>query len=218
VSGPSEDALRGALVRAARRMAEAGHSPGTSGNVSARLGDGLLITPSGVPAAALREADLVRLDAEGRAVGSALAPSSEVPMHRALYRARPEVGAVVHTHSRFATTLACTRRGIPAVHYMIAAVGTRAIPCADYATFGTPELSERIQAVLGGGLGCLLANHGQIALGRDVDHAVRVAEEIEWLAGIYVGTLALGGPAVLDDAQMEAVEARFRGGYGQPRR
>lgn len=211
-----EDTLRAAVVRAARHMAAAGHSPGTSGNVSARLGEGFLVTPTGIAPERLAAADVVRLDAAGRPEPGGRAPSTEVPMHLALYRARPDAGAVVHSHSRFATVLACTRRPIPAVHYMIAAVGTRRVPCADYATFGTDALSQRILEVLGDGLGCLLANHGQVALGRDLEHAVRVAEEIEWLAEIHVRSLALGGAVVLDDAAMEAVEARFREGYGQP--
>jgi L-fuculose-phosphate aldolase len=216
VSAAGEDAARAAVVRAARHMQAAGHSPGTSGNVSVRHGDAVLITPTGMAPADLTEGDVVRLDAEGRPAPGARAPSSEVPMHLAVYAARPDVAAVVHSHSRFATVLACTRRSLPAVHYMIAAVGTRTIPCAAYATFGTRELSERILEVLGGGQGCLLANHGQIALGHDLGHAVRVAEEIEWLAEIYVRSLALGGPVLLGDAEMEAVEARFRAGYGQP--
>ncbi|MDX1648904.1 MAG: class II aldolase/adducin family protein [Myxococcota bacterium] len=216
MSDVDEHALRAAIVRAARHLEAAGHSPGTSGNVSARLGDAVLITPTGIPPAALEAADVVRLDAAGRPEPGGRAPSTEVPMHRALYRARPDAGAVVHCHSRFATVLACTRRSLPAVHYMIAAVGTREVPCADYATFGSDALSARILEVLGDGLGCLLANHGQIALGRDLDHAVRVAEEIEWLAEIHVRSLALGGAVPLDDAAMEAVEARFRDGYGQP--
>lgn len=211
-----EETLRAAVVRAARHMSAAGHSPGTSGNVSARLGEGFLVTPTGMPPEALAPSDVVRLDAAGRPTPGGRAPSTEVPMHLALYRARPDAGAVVHSHSRFATVLACTRRGIPAVHYMVAAVGAREVPCADYATFGTEALSRRILEVLGGGLGCLLANHGQIALGRDLDHAVRVAEEIEWLAEIHARSLALGGAVLLDDAAMEAVEARFREGYGQP--
>ena len=136
-------------------------------------------------------------------------------MYLAVYRARPDAGAVVHCHSRFATILSCARRPIPPLHYMIAAVGGFDVPCAEYATFGTRELSERILTVLGGRLGCLLANHGQIALGRDLARAVRTAEEIERLAETYWGTLAIGGPVLLRREQLDDVVARFLKGYGQ---
>lgn len=216
MASPTERSARRAVLAAARHMEAAGHSPGSSGNVSVRLGAGLLITPSGIPPSELRRTDLVRIDAEGRAAPDSRTPSSELPMHRAVYGARPDVGAVVHSHSRFATALACLRRGIPPLHYMVAAVGGRDVPCADYATFGSPELSQRILEVLGERLGCLLANHGQLALGADLPHALRVAEEIERLAFLTWSASLLGEPVRLGDRELAAVEQRFREGYGQP--
>ena len=216
MASPAERSARRAVLAAARHMEAAGHSPGSSGNVSVRLGTGLLITPTGIAPSELRLMDLVHIDAEGRAAPGSRAPSSELPMHRAVYGARPDVGAVVHSHSRFATTLACLRRGIAPLHYMVAAVGGRDVPCADYATFGSPELSERILEVLGERLGCLLANHGQLALGADLPHALRVAEEIERLAFLTWSASLLGEPVCLGDPELAAVEKRFRAGYGQP--
>ena len=209
--------LRQAVVSAARHMEQSGHSPGTSGNVSVRHGDGLLITPTGLPPADMEAADVVAIDLEGRAGTGQRAPSSEWPMHAALYATRPNAGAVVHCHSRFATILACTHRGIPSLHYMVAATGGFDVPCAPYATFGTRELSDRVLETIGQRNGCLLANHGQIALGKDLPAAIRTAEEIERLAETHWGALAIGGPVLLTDGEMKDVVGRFLDGYGQPR-
>jgi len=216
MSDADEIGLRRAIVSAARRMEAAGHSPGVTGNVSARLGSGLLITPTGVEPDELAAEDLVGLDADGAPLGPGRAPSTEWPMHLAVYAARPDVGAVVHCHSRHATTLACTRRGIPAIHYMIGATGGFDVPCAPYATFGTRELSDAIMETIGSRNACLMANHGQIALGRDVRGAVRTAEEVERLAELYCGALSIGRPVELSEAEMQQVVARFVAGYGQP--
>ncbi|MDJ0866163.1 MAG: class II aldolase/adducin family protein [Myxococcota bacterium] len=213
---PSERSLRTALVEAARAMQEAGHSPGTTGNVSARCEDGLLITPTGVEPDELEIEDVVALAPDGAPRPGQRAPSTEWPMHAAVYAARPDVGAAVHCHSRFATILSCTRRGIPAIHYMIGATGGFDVPCAPYATFGTRELSDHIVDSLGRRNACLMANHGQLALGRDVRRAIRTAEEVERLAETYWGVLAIGGPVLLTEDEMKDVVTRFLAGYGQP--
>lgn len=211
-----EAALRRAILTAARRLEAAGHSPGSSGNVSVRLeraseagGVHLLITPSGVEPAALEPADLVVATTAGEVVEGRLAPSSELPFHAAILRARPDVGAVVHTHSRFATILACTRRGIPAMHYMVAATGRFEIPCSPYATPGSRALSEAVVETLGDAGACLLANHGQIAVGPDLDAAVRAAELVERLAETHWGALAIGREHTLRDDEMREVVATY---------
>lgn len=202
-------AERKLVIAAARAMSEEGLSPGTSGNISLRISGGLLVTPTGMPADRLSPEDIVALDTAGRAAPGQRAPSSEWPFHVAILAARPEVGAVVHCHSRFATTLACLRRPIPAFHYMVAVAGGADIRCADYATFGTPELSDAAVAALAGRKACLLANHGQIALGATLESALKLAREVEVLAAQYAGVLALGKPILLDAAEMNRVIAKF---------
>jgi L-fuculose-phosphate aldolase len=202
-------AERRVLLETARRMAELGLAPGTSGNVSLRLDTGLLITPSGVPYEEMTREDLVELDAAGGRRGGGARPSTEWRRHRDLYEARPEARAIVHTHSRVATALSCLRRGIPAFHYMVAAAGGDDIRCADYATFGTPELARCAVAALAGRRACLLANHGAVALGADAGGALRLAVEVESLAAQYAQALVLGEPVILDTAEMARVHERF---------
>jgi L-fuculose-phosphate aldolase len=211
----SEAALREAIVRVAQAMDRAGFAPSKSGNVSARHGDGLIITPSGLPYAATTPDDLVALDLDGRVLAGARKPSSEWPFHTAIYRARPDARAIVHTHSPRATALACARRGLPAFHYMIALCGGPDVRCADYATFGTPELAENAVRGLEGRKAVLLANHGVIALGASLEGAYAVAAEVENLAGQYLDLLAAGvEPVILDEAEMARVAERFAG-YGK---
>jgi L-fuculose-phosphate aldolase len=201
------------LLETARRMSTLGLAPGTSGNVSIRLDDGMLITPSGVAYDEMTQGELVEVDGRGRARGGP-PPSTEWRMHQGLYASRPEVGAIVHTHSRHATALSCLRRGIPAFHYMVAIAGGDDIRCAAYATFGTAELAASAAAALAGRKACLLANHGAIALGADLASALRLAVEIENLAAQYTAALALGEPIILDAAEMARVRERFRGYRG----
>jgi L-fuculose-phosphate aldolase len=215
MSGSDETRLRAEIVRVAQALDAAGFCPSKSGNVSARLGDGLLITPSGLPYARMDPADLIALDLDGRVRSGAGAPSSEWPFHTTIYRARPEAGAVVHTHSPRATALACARRGIPAFHYMIALAGGPDIRCADYATFGTQELADNALRGLEGRKAVLLANHGVIALGATLAGAHAVAAEVENLAGQYLAILASGlEPVILDDEEMARVQEKFSG-YGK---
>jgi L-fuculose-phosphate aldolase len=203
---------RRALLAAARRLAGLGMLPGTSGNLSLRVPGGFLITPSGAPYDTLEPADLIELDAEGKSFGHGR-PSTEWRLHRDLLLARPEIGAVVHCHPPFGTALACVRRDIPAFHYMVAVAGGNGIRCARYATFGTAELATAALEAMAGRRACLLANHGTVAVGATLDEAVRIAIEVEVLAEQYTRTLQLGGPVLLDDAEMARVHERFRG-YG----
>lgn len=205
----NEAETRAAIVATAQTMDRAGLAPNRSGNVSCRFDGGLLITPSGVPYPEIRAADIVSLDLAGVVRSGARTPSSESPFHTAIYRTRPEAEAIVHTHSPQATALACTRRGIPPFHYMIALAGG-GIRCAEYATFGTPALAENALRALEGRRAVLLANHGVIAIGATLEAAYEVACEVENLAGQYLQMLAAGlEPVILDDDEMQRVMAQF---------
>jgi len=210
-------ARREELVATARRMSELGLTPGTSGNASVRTSTGFLVTPSGMVYADLRPDDAVEVRMDGSARPGQRAPSVEWRLHRDLLAARPDVGAIVHTHSLYCTSLACLRRPIPAIHYMIALAGTDEIPCADYATFGSPELADAAVRALGDGRACLLANHGMVALGATLPEALRLAAEIETIAAQYWHAVQVGAPVVLDAGEMARVRSRL-GDYGQPRR
>lgn len=211
----TEQELRQDIVAVAQAIDRAGFCPSKSGNVSARFGDGLLITPSGLPYAQTNPEDLIHLGLDGTVLSGNRKPSSEWPFHVAIYKARPEAQAIVHTHSPRATALSCTRRGIPAFHYMIALCGGADVRCANYATFGTPELAENAVKALEGRKAVLLANHGVIALGQTLAGAHAIVAEVENLAGQYLDILAAGiEPVILDAAEMERVGAKFAG-YGK---
>ncbi len=205
--------LREQLLDTARQLSELGLNRGTAGNVSVRDGEGFLVTPSGTPVDVMRPRDMVWMGFDGSVHGDR-EPSSEWRFHRDILLARPEIGAVVHTHSMFATTLACQRREIPPFHYMIALVGGDTIRCAPYELFGTQALSDAALGALEGRLGCLLANHGMIALGRDLAHATSVALEIETLCEQYWRALQAGEPHLLTRAEMAEVTERFKS-YGR---
>ena len=216
-----EHALREAVVATAREMNALSINGGKSGNVSARFANerfaGYLITPTGLPYAQTLATDIVAMPLDGdlsAAIGTRL-PSSEWRFHRDIYRARPEVGGIVHTHAPFATTLACVGRGIPAFHYMVAAAGGADIRCAPYATFGTQTLSDHAVAALAGRRACLLAQHGMIAIGATLAHALALAVEVETLAEMYWRALQVGEPTILADAEMQVVLEKFAR-YGQP--
>jgi L-fuculose-phosphate aldolase len=211
----SQEILGQEIVATAQAMDRAGFCPSKSGNVSARLGDGLLITPSGLPYARMLPDDLIHLDFNGNVRSGKGKPSSEWPFHLAIYAARPDVQAIVHTHSPRATALSCARRGIPAFHYMIALCGGPDVRCADYATFGTPELAVNAVTALEGRKAVLLANHGVIAAGQSLAGAYAIMAEVENLAGQYLDILAAGlEPVILDEAEMARVSAKFAG-YGK---
>ena len=207
-------ALRQQIIATALRMNELRINRGRSGNVSVRSGDGFLVTPSGLPYEETKPEDIAAVTLAGRATGPR-APSSEWRFHRDIYAARPDVAAIVHTHSTFATTLACLRNGIPAFHYMIAVAGGKDIRCADYATFGTQALSDHALAALEDRNACLLANHGMIAVGHSLADALALAVEVEALAEQYWRTLQIGTPGLLSDAEMDVVLEKFRT-YGRP--
>jgi L-fuculose-phosphate aldolase len=206
---PGERGLRVRVIEAARRLNANGMNQGRSGNVSVRVEGGFLVTPTGVPYEHLNLPDLVFMRRDGQREGT-YTPSSEWRLHRDIYEKRPEAGAVVHTHSPFATTLACMRRGIPAFHYEVAFAGGRDIRCAQYATFGTQDLSDHAVAALDGRRACLMANHGVVALGGELEDAFAMAEKVEALARLFWQALQIGEPILLDDAEMDRVLERFQ--------
>lgn len=208
----SQTGPRNAIVRAMRQLIALGLSQGTSGNVSARCGDGFLVTPSGVPAEALEPADIVAMSFEGDHAHR-LAPSSEWRFHRDILASRPELGAVVHAHPPYATAFAMCGSAIPAVHYMIAFAGGPTIRCAPYAPYGTQALSALALEALEGRTACLLANHGMIAAGTDLDRAMFLAVEVEALCRQYAIALQVGTPQVLPDDEVERMIERFKS-YG----
>ena len=205
----NEHAVRERLVAAARRLSAAGLNPGRSGNVSERFGDGFLVTPSGLPYDRMEPGDIVFVDADGGFRG-ARKPSTEWPLHRGIYGAHREAGGIAHTHSPYATTLACLRRGIPPFHYEVAFAGGSDIRCGEYATFGTEELSTHALAALEGRRACLLANHGVVAFGASVEAAAELAEKVEALARLYWQALQAGEPVLLDEVEMSRVAQKFR--------
>ena len=207
--------LRESIINACRSMNGLGINQGTSGNISARYGDTMLITPSGMPYEEMEPRDIVPMTLTGE-YGSYTGnnvPSSEWRFHLDIMRARPEVGSVVYTHSTYATTLAICGKEIPPVHYMIAAAGGPSIRVAPYATYGTKELSENALKALEGRTCCLLANHGMIATGATLKRAMWLAVELETLARQYYLTLALGDPNLLSEAEIGHVVEKFKG-YG----
>jgi L-fuculose-phosphate aldolase len=211
----AEQELRQRLVAVARRMNASGINQGTSGNLSARIPGGMLITPSSLPYEQMQPEDLVALDLAGQPLAAVAGeprrrPSSEWRLHADILTSRPEIEAVLHCHSIHATALACHGREIPPFHYMTAVAGGDSIRCAPYATFGTAELSQLAVVALGDRLACLLAQHGQVALGRSLDQALRIAIEVETLAQMYLQALQLGEPPLLSAEQMAAVHHQFR--------
>lgn len=209
----SHRALRAELIATARRMNALGINQGKSGNLSHRIPEGFLVTPTGMDYDALKPADIVAMSFDGSHQGSRL-PSSEWRFHRDIMAARPEVNAVLHAHSVFATTLACLGREIPAFHYMVAVAGGDTVRCAPYATFGTEELSRHAVTALEDRKACLLANHGMIAVGASLQDVLRLAVEVETLAAIYWRALQIGKPNLLDRAEMTRVIEKFKT-YGQ---
>ena len=211
----TDTAQRAELVAACRELTRRGLTYGTSGNVSIRCDAGhFFVSPTGADYEALEPDDIALLDFAGRWYGRRR-PSSEWRFHRDILAAREDVGAIVHTHSRYATGLACTGRGIPAFHYMVAVTGGTEIRCAPYRTFGSQELSDVALGALGQSKACLLANHGVIALGVDVREALKLAGEVENLAAQYTAAVALGDVRILDESEMLRVVEKFRT-YGKP--
>jgi L-fuculose-phosphate aldolase len=201
--------MRESLLNNFKKLAELGLNKGTSGNASVRTDKGFLVTPSGMAVEQISAASMVEVDMNGQAI-SAGKPSSEWRFHRDIYQARSEAQAIVHTHSMFATSLSCLRQNIPPFHYMIAVAGGKDIRCAEYALFGTQELSDAAIVALENRKACLLANHGMIALGKTLDQAVSVAVEVETLCEQYWRALQVGQPHILSDQEMADVFEQFK--------
>jgi L-fuculose-phosphate aldolase len=199
---------RQALVEHARSMNAIGINQGRSGNLSVRVHEGFLVTPSAIAYEVMQPDDIVKMRWDGTYDGKRR-PSTEWRLHRDVYRARQDARAIVHAHSVFATALACTTREIPAIHYMVAVAGGSTIPCAPYATFGTQELSDCTVAALEGRRACLMANHGMIAFAHDLPAALALAVEVETLAAIYVRAREIGPLRILPADEMARVLAKF---------
>ncbi len=202
------------LVKVMKAMEAAGLNHGTAGNASVRCAEHFLVTPSGVPPLKLKPSMIVKLDIKGHSK-SRYKPTSEWKMHVDLLAQRPDMNAVVHCHSRFATTLACAGLEVPSLHYMTAVSGGLNIPLAPYATYGTAELAQSIAKTLQQGRrACLMANHGQIAMGTSLEEAFIISSEVEVQASYYYGTLVIGKTVCLSEQQMHDVVVKFKS-YGQ---
>ena len=201
------------VLATARAMNAAGINRGAAGNVSARCEGGFLITPTGMAYDACTPEDIVKVGAGGTASGKRK-PSSEWRFHHDIYAARPEAGAIIHAHSPFATALACQEAAIPPFHYMIARFGGDSVRCAAYATFGTQELSDAMLVALEGRRACLMAHHGMVVFGKDLDEALALAIEFEALCEQYWRVLQLGEPKLLPADEMARVLEKFRD-YGR---
>lgn len=207
--------LRKAVIATCLKMNAEGINQGTSGNVSVRTPEGFLMTASGIPYDRMMPEHIVEMDLEGGYVGEFL-PSTEWRMHLDIFRERPEAGAVVHTHSIYATALSCLRKDVPPFHYMIGIAGGTDLRCASYAEYGTAALSEAMLKAMKDRSACLLANHGQIAFGPDLDKALWRAGEVETLCHQYWAALQVGKPVMLSKLQMTSVLARFKTYGKQP--
>jgi L-fuculose-phosphate aldolase len=213
----TEDDARPALIETARRLAAVGLNVNAAGNLSVRVGEDVLVTPSGITPDRMGESDCVLLSSDGsRRRPDERVPTSEWRLHTELYRRRPDIGAIVHTHSPEATAAAVLATAVPAVHYVVARFGGSTLPCAPYATYGSAALAANVADTIGaGGMACLMANHGAIGVGRDLPSALALALDVEWLCGVYRRARSLGQPVVLDDAEIARVAERFAT-YGQP--
>lgn len=209
---------RKAIVRFGLKMVESGLTTGTGGNLSMldRASGRVAISPSGIEYGALQPEDVVLTDLDGNIIDGDCKPSSELGFHLSLYNQRSDIRAVVHTHSPYATTIACLGWEIPAVHYLVGFAGKK-VPIAPYATFGTPELAQKVADTIGAYNAILLANHGLLAVGPTMDAAFSAAEEIEFVARIYYQTKSIGTPVILPEKEMETVLEKFKT-YGQKKR
>ncbi len=215
MAGLKHQKLRREIIEACLSMNRLGINQGTSGNISVRVPEGFLITPSGIPYEAMTPGQIVAMDLEAGYEGKWL-PSSEWRMHHDIYKARPEAMAVVHTHAPHATALSCQRRDLPAFHYMIAVAGGDSLRCADYATFGTAALSERMLAAMVDRRACLLANHGMICFAESLPKALWLAGEIETLCRQYLLACQTGQAVLLEPEEMQRVLQRFKSYGKQP--
>lgn len=213
-----EHEARRALLDGAIRLETLGLNHNAAGNLSMRVGDAVLVTPTGIPTRVMTAEQMVLLDRDGRPLDDDSAePTSEWRLHLAIMAARPDIDAIVHTHSPEATAASTLARPVPAVHYVVARFGANELPCAPYATYGSAELATAVLDTLGArAMACLMANHGAIAAGRDLATALALAVDVEWFCGIYRRALQVGEPVVLDGEEIARVEQLFAG-YGQRR-
>ncbi len=211
----SMQAQRNELVLYGRKLISSRLTTGSGGNLSVidRAAGLVAITPSGVDYLDMHPEDIVIVDLDGTVKQGRYAPSSELDSHLALYREREDINAVVHTHSVYATTIACLNWELPAVHYLVGFAGTK-VPLAPYATYGSRELARNICETIGSGNAVLLANHGLMAVGADLKTAFIIAEEIELVARIYLQAKSAGEPVILSDEEMHRVIEKFKT-YGQ---
>lgn len=214
----SERSLRQQVIDTCRQLEKLDLNQGTSGNVSVRGGseapDSFFLTPTNLSYDDMVPEDIVHVALDGRCTGRR-SPSSELPFHLEIMRQRRDATAVIHTHSTHATTLACLRKEIPAIHYLVGLFGGNNIRCADYATFGTTELSASLLRALTDRRAALMSNHGLVVLGSDLKQALSLTREAEMLATLYWRALCAGEPTILSDAEMAGVVQKFRAfGYG----
>ena len=210
---PKED-LSNEIIKAALYLKEQRLTPGVTGNVSVRYEAGFLITPTGMSYEGLAAEDIVYVSNEGCWDDAGRAPSSEWQFHLAAYKANPSVNALIHTHSNFATTLACANKEIPPINYMIAAAGGDTIPLVPYAIFGSKELSDNVAKAFRTRKACLMAHHGMLAGEKNLEKAIELTEIVEDLAHQYWAVCQLGPPKLLSKSQMEEVLEKFKT-YGQ---
>lgn len=212
ISGTDVQSVREQLVECGVRLLRKGLLTQTSGNLSVRLSSGAMaITPTSIEYDTMTPADIVVCDMDGAVLEGARAPSSETPLHAAVYQHRSDISAIVHTHSQHATTMAILGMPIPAVHYIIASLNTTAVPVAPYATYGTPELAASVRDTFQAPcLAVLIANHGMVAGGRNLKQAAEGAETTEILAGYYYRGLTVGQPNILNNSQMDEVFTKYR--------
>lgn len=208
-----ESQLRQQMLDVSRDLVRLGLNRGTSGNVGARCGEYFLVTPSGLPVDEMSVDEMVKMDFSGNVIGPGK-PSSEWRFHLDILKGKPEVNAVVHVHSMFATTLACLRMEVPAFHYMISVAGGDFIRCAPYALFGSQALSDAALNALIDRKACLLANHGMIAVGETLEKTLTITVEVETLCEQYWRTLQIDQPFILSPSEMREVQDKFKG-YGR---
>jgi L-fuculose-phosphate aldolase len=213
MSSPNDYDLRASACAAVKRLDALGLNRGSTGNLSVRAtgrnGAGFWITPTGMGGEDLTANDFVRVRDDGTVEG-AWEPSSEWPFHRAVYGARSDLHAVAHMHSVHATAVACLRRDLPAFHYMVAVAGGNSVPCTPYHLFGSEALSAAVGQAFAERNACLMANHGLVAGGTTLKHAIKVALEVEALCEVYLKACAVGEPAILGAEEMAAVIERFK--------
>lgn len=207
---------RDQIIEYGIKMLESGLTKGTGGNLSIfnREKKLMAISPSGIEYHKIKPKDVVIIDLEGNIVDGTAVPSSECDMHRVFYKYREDINALIHTHTVYATTIACMNWDLPSVHYLVAFAGTDVVKCAKYATYGTPELAKNAFDAMEGANAVLLANHGLLAGAGDMGMAYNITEEIEYCAELYYRTKSLGNPVILDNKEMTMMKERFKN-YGQ---